>query len=142
MLQNCNHYTNSGSLTTDVKNICSRGWHGVVGTVTCLLRAKQQCYGLSPGRGRRHFSSTQRPHNLWGPLSVLCNGYDEGGRGGSCSRGALAVIKLHHSPPSSAEVTKEWAYAITVCTGTSPSYHLLTIPTWPTHSLVCILTSS
>jgi hypothetical protein len=54
----------------------------------------------------------------------------------------MMMIKLHHSPLSSAEVTKERTYAITVCTWTSPSYHLLTIPTWAIHSPVCILTSS
>lgn len=73
--------------------------------------------------GQRHFSSTQRPHKLWGPLSVLCNGYGRGGGVGGrvLLRRHFGYVKtLYHSPLSSADVTKEWAYAIAVWTGTSP----------------------
>jgi hypothetical protein len=33
--------------------------------------------GLIPGRGKRFFSTTQRPDWLWGSPNLLSNGYQE-----------------------------------------------------------------
>jgi hypothetical protein len=48
--------------------------------------------------GSRIFSFPQRPDRLWGPPSLLSNGY----------RG-----EVHHSPPISAKVKKMWIYTST-----------------------------
>jgi hypothetical protein len=49
----------------------------------------------------RSFPSAQRPDGLWGPPSLVYNGY-------SC-----VDIKLTHSPPSSAQVKHVWSYTST-----------------------------
>jgi hypothetical protein len=60
--------------------------------------------------GSRIFSSPQRayPRRLWGPPSLLFNGY----------RGSLPGVKRQgreadHSPPTSVEVKKMWIYTPT-----------------------------
>ena len=69
------------------------------------------CFGSSnPGKGKRFFSSSKYPHRLWGPPSLLLNGY----------RGFLLWVnqsqrEVNHSPPSSPQVKNEWNY-----TSTSP----------------------
>jgi hypothetical protein len=58
--------------------------------------------GSNPGRGKIFFSSPKRPDGLWGPPSLLFNGY----------RGFFPGVKrpgrqINHSPPSSAEIKNE-----------------------------------
>jgi hypothetical protein len=58
--------------------------------------------------GSRVFSSPHRPHRLWGPPSILSNGY----------RGFSWGVKrprreVDHSPPTSAEVNKTWIHTST-----------------------------
>jgi hypothetical protein len=55
--------------------------------------------GSIPGRGKRFSSTPQRPYRLWGPFSLISNGY----------RAVFPGVKqpgreADHSPPSSAEV--------------------------------------
>jgi len=45
------------------------------------------------------------PHHLWGPHSLLFNGY-----WGSFLGVKQSGCKVNHSPPSSAEVKNEWSY--------------------------------
>jgi hypothetical protein len=61
--------------------------------------------------GSNIFTSPYRPDRLWGPLSLLSNGY----------RGLTPGVKRQgcdadHSPPTNAEVKKMWIYTST------PSY--------------------
>jgi hypothetical protein len=56
--------------------------------------------GSIPGGGWEFFSSPPLPERLWGPLSLLSNGYQ-----GSLSLGVKRPGReADHSPPSSAEV--------------------------------------
>jgi hypothetical protein len=57
--------------------------------------------GLDSRRGR--------PERLWGPPSLLSNGYQEGLSLGAKRPGREA----DHSPPSSAEVKNAWSYTST-----------------------------
>jgi hypothetical protein len=45
----------------------------LVGIATGLYGLEDR--GSIPGRGKRFFSSPQRPDRLWGPSSLLSNGY-------------------------------------------------------------------
>ena len=59
----------------------------------------------NPGRGKRFSLLQKHPDRLWGPSSLLCNGY----------RGSSQGIKqpgreFDNSPPSSDEVKNEWSY--------------------------------
>jgi hypothetical protein len=58
--------------------------------------------GSSPGRGWEFFSSPPCPERLWGPPSLLSNGY----------QGLLKRLRREadYSPPSSAEVKNAWSY--------------------------------
>ena len=63
----------------------------------------------SPIRGKRFFFSLKRLNLLWGPLSLLFNGY----------RGSFLGIKqpgreVDHSLPFSAKVNNEWSYTANV----------------------------
>jgi hypothetical protein len=55
--------------------------------------------------GSRIFSSPQRPDRLWGPPTILSNGYRD-----SFSRVKRQVREADHSPPASAEVKETWVY--------------------------------
>jgi hypothetical protein len=56
--------------------------------------------GSIPGRGKRFFSNPQRLDRLWGPPSILCNGYLGLFYPGANWQGR----KADHSPPSTAEI--------------------------------------
>jgi hypothetical protein len=58
--------------------------------------------GSSPGRGWEFFSSPPRPERLWGPPSLLSDGY----------RGLVKRTghEADHSPPSKAKVKNAWSY--------------------------------
>jgi hypothetical protein len=59
--------------------------------------------------GARIFNSPCRPDRLWGPASLLSNGY-----GGALSLGVkLPGREADHSPRTSAEVKKTWIYTST-----------------------------
>jgi hypothetical protein len=59
--------------------------------------------GSIPGECWEFFSKPPRPERLWGPPSLLSNGYP-----GALSPGVKRLGReADHSPPSSAEV-KEW----------------------------------
>jgi hypothetical protein len=55
------------------------------------------------------FSSPPRPDRLWGPLSLLSNGY----QGPFSPRVKRQGREADHSPPSSAEVKNAWSYTST-----------------------------
>jgi hypothetical protein len=57
--------------------------------------------GVRDPVGSRIFSSPRRPDRLWGPPSLLSNGYQGVKRTGR---------EADHSPPTSAEVKKIWIY--------------------------------
>jgi hypothetical protein len=60
-------------------------------------------WGSVPNRGRVFFFQSLRPDRLWGPLSLLSNGY-----WGSFPRGKARLRSdADHSPPSSAKVKYE-----------------------------------
>jgi len=68
--------------------------------------------GSSSGRGWKFFSSPSHPDRLWGPHSLLSNGY----------QGLTCGVKwpgheADHSLPSNAEVKNTWS-----CTSTPPVY--------------------
>jgi hypothetical protein len=68
------------------------------------LRARRSGFwGSNPGGSWEFFSSLPRPERLWGPPSLLSNGYHGIFPWGVRRSGRDA----DHSPPSSAEV-KEW----------------------------------
>jgi hypothetical protein len=65
--------------------------------------------GVRVSIGARFLSSSRRPDRLWGPPSLLPNGY--GMR--SFAGGKAAGREADHSPPTSAEVKNTWIYAAT-----------------------------
>jgi hypothetical protein len=77
---------------------------GVVGTMTVGWTTG----GSNRGRGKRFFSFLNRPDRLWGPHSLLFNGY----------RSSLPGVKrpgpeVNHSSPSTAEIKNEYAHIST-----------------------------
>jgi hypothetical protein len=81
--------------------------------------------GSSPGRGGEFFSSPPRPDRLWGPPSLLSNGYyglfTEGGGV------KWPVREADHSPPSSASV----CVCVCVCQECVELYlYSLKTPSW------------
>jgi hypothetical protein len=57
--------------------------------------------GSNPGKSKKFFSTSQGPDRLWGPLSLLTNGY----RGDYFPREVKrSGREADRSPPSSAEV--------------------------------------
>jgi hypothetical protein len=56
--------------------------------------------GSIPGKGKKLFCTTQAPHRLWGPPSVLFSGF----RGAVSLRVTQQGREIDHSPQSSAEV--------------------------------------
>ena len=52
------------------------------------------------------FSSPKCPDWLWGPPSLLFNGYL-----GFLTLGTVARVKSNYSPPSSAKVKNEWSHS-------------------------------
>jgi hypothetical protein len=65
-----------------------------------LLAGRSGLRGSIPGGGWEFFSSPPRPERLWGPASLLSNGYQGLFLWGVKRPGR----KADHSPPSSAEV--------------------------------------
>jgi hypothetical protein len=66
-------------------------------------------WGSSPGRGWEFFSSPPCPDPLWGPPSLLSNGFQ-----GTLSLGVKRPgSEAGHSPPSSAEFKNAWSYTST-----------------------------
>jgi hypothetical protein len=65
-------------------------------------------WGSIPGRGKRFFSSPQRPEKFWGPSSLISNGY----RWVVFARVKRSERESDHSPPSSAEVKNSGAIPI------------------------------
>ena len=63
--------------------------------------------GSNPSRSTR-FYSPKRPDRLWGPPSLLLNGYRV-----SFPRVKWPLREVNHSPPSSAEVKNKWSYTST-----------------------------
>jgi hypothetical protein len=61
----------AGVLHWKSKNIFSGKWDSVVGTVTRLRVERPR----DQGRGKTHMSSPKRPDRLWGPCSLMFNGY-------------------------------------------------------------------
>jgi len=66
--------------------------------------------GLNSCQSKRFFSSPEYPDQLWGPFSLLFNGYL-----GSLPEVKRPECEINHSSPSSAEVKNKWCY-----TSTSP----------------------
>jgi hypothetical protein len=66
-------------------------------------------YGLDDRRSNpnegKDFSSPERPHQLWGPPSLLPSGY-----GGLLSGVKQPGLEADHSPQSSAAVKNVWSY--------------------------------
>jgi hypothetical protein len=70
-------------------------------SVSIVMGYRLEGLGSIPGSAR-FFSSLQHPDRLWGPLSLLSNGYQ-----GLFPRGCKAAQRVgDHSPPSRAEVKK------------------------------------
>jgi len=69
--------------------MAARNPYSSVGKGTRLGAEEMRINGLSPGRDKTS-SSPKLPHWLWGPPSLLCNGYREtfSGRGGGGGREA------------------------------------------------------
>jgi hypothetical protein len=65
--------------------------------------------------GARIFTSPCRPYRLWGPPSLLSNGY----RGTLCPGVKRPGREADHSPPTSAEVKKTWHYVVYIHSPTS-----------------------
>jgi hypothetical protein len=62
--------------------------------------------GSGPDRGWEFFSSLPYPYQLWGPPSLLSNGYE-----GLLPLGVKRPgSDADHSPPSSTEVKYVWSY--------------------------------
>jgi hypothetical protein len=63
----------------------------------------------NPCRGKRLSYFPKRPYRLWGPRSLLLNGYQGSfpGEGGGVKR---LELEVNQSPPSGAEVSNEWNY--------------------------------
>jgi hypothetical protein len=79
-----------------------RSYDSVVGIAT-VYGLDVRGVGVRVPVGPIIFSSSRRPDRLWGPPSLLSNGY----------RGPFAGVKrpgceAYHSPPANAEVTKIW----------------------------------
>jgi hypothetical protein len=74
-----------------------------------------------PGRGWEFFSSPPRPERLWGPPSLLSNGYIRPGR------------EADSSPPPNADVKNAWSYIST------PQYALMA---WCSVKALCSLIPS
>jgi hypothetical protein len=64
---------------------------------------KDRGVGVRVPVGPRIFSTPSRPYRLWGPPSLLCNGY----------QGLFPRLEADHSPPASVEVKKMWIYTST-----------------------------
>jgi hypothetical protein len=66
-------------------------------------------FGVRVSVGENIFSSPRRPDRLWGPPSLLYNGY----RGALSLRVKRPGNEADHSPPPSAEIKKIWIYIST-----------------------------
>jgi hypothetical protein len=65
--------------------------------------------GSIPGRRSEFFSSLLRPDWLWGPPSLVSNGY----QGALTLRVKRPGLEADHSPPSNADFKYAWSYAST-----------------------------
>jgi len=74
-----------------------------------LLATQWMIWGSIPGRGWEYFSSPPRLDRLWGPPSLLSNGY-QGFFPWGVTRPGRETDNL---PPSSAEVKNAWSYPST-----------------------------
>jgi hypothetical protein len=63
-------------------------------------------YGLNPSTGKTLFSSPNDPEWLWGPPSLLFNGYQNSFLGVK-----QAGHDVDHSPPSNTAVQNECSYS-------------------------------
>jgi hypothetical protein len=68
-----------------------------------------QGFGVRVPVGARIFSSPHRPHRLWGPTSLLYNGYS----GSLSPRVKRLGREADNSPPTCVEVKKTWVYTFT-----------------------------
>jgi hypothetical protein len=93
------------SYTLYISYLLYRGnWNSVVGIATDY-RLEDPGVEVGVQVGSRIFSCPRRPDRLWGPHSLLFNGY----------RGSFHEMKLpgreaDHLPPTSAQVKKIWLY--------------------------------
>jgi hypothetical protein len=86
-----------------------------IGIVTAY-RLDDTGVGVQIPVGSRIFSSPRHPYQLWGPPSLLSNGYQGLFPPGGKQQGREA----DHSPPASAKVKKVWIYTST------PTYTFMT----------------
>jgi hypothetical protein len=99
------------TVTLCFKNRCCRQLR------TCRLIAQKYFnlatggVGFNPRQGQwwDFFSSSLRPDRLWGPHSLLSNGY----RGALTSGEKPSVREANHSPPSNVKAKNLWSYTST-----------------------------
>ena len=78
----------------------------IAGTLTysIVTDTGSRVRGSNTARGKRIFSSPNRPHRPWGPPSLLFHGH-----GGTFMGIKRPKRDVDHSPPSSSEVKNEWS---------------------------------
>jgi hypothetical protein len=89
------------------KTLYSSSWDGTV-LIATGYGLDDRGVGVRVPVGSRIFSSPRRSDRLWGPPSLLSNGYR-----GTFPAGKAAGREADHSPPTSAEVKETWVYTST-----------------------------